>query len=158
MWLKRIWRLQTKVRSLLVEHRMKLRRNQRHLVLRVPGQPWREIMEDGPQGVGRLWKECSCGNQKERAGSRETGRIHREALTGEEGAAVSYLEIRGAGVKGREFGDTNLGKVSAILMRLEQGVCLEKRKIVISHREKLQFPASQKQRGFGKWNFSRMMA
>lgn len=34
MWLKRIWRLQTKVRSLLVEHRMKLRRNQRHLVLR----------------------------------------------------------------------------------------------------------------------------
>lgn len=42
---------------------------------------------------------------------------------------MSYLEIRGAGVKGREFGDTNLGKVSAILMRLEQGVCLEKRKI-----------------------------
>lgn len=53
MWLKRIWRLQTKVRSLLVEHRMKLHRNQRHLVLRVPEQPWREIMEDGPQGEGR---------------------------------------------------------------------------------------------------------
>lgn len=42
---------------------------------------------------------------------------------------MSYLEIRGAGFKGRESGDTNLGKASAILMRLEQGVCLEKRKM-----------------------------
>lgn len=40
---------------------------------------------------------------------------------------MSYLEIRGAGFKGRESGDTNLGKVSAILMGLEQGVCLEKK-------------------------------